>query len=651
MRTLWVKPLSIRVHLFGMLLALFIPVVGLEVHDVAETVRDVRAKAEGDVARLAKAAAADTARMIGETRDMLARIAERPGVKNLAPDTCDHVFTDFNKIHAVYANLITKRPDGEVVCSSLPLIQAGILKINTAYSVDDLVRTKSFTIGHPNKGSVSGHWIVTMEYPLFDPSGRLTGMVGAAVNPERFQPLAVESALKSLPPGAVAGIFDDKGVVIARTVDADTWVGTDRSGVPPIHELLRIREGVVVAESAEDGVERQYAIAPVEGSPWSAVVAVSTAAMKREIEELYGHWARNAMFGLAFALMLTVWVERRIAKPIIAVAETAGQVERGRYDVRARDCGVSGTAEAVLVAKQFDEMLDQLERKRSAVAMAEAKLRLLNAELESRVAERTAELSSARDAAETANRAKSTFLANMSHELRTPLNSILGFSTLLMQPGDGVVETSRRMMQLGMIHDAGTHLLNLVDTVLDLAKIESGTMELELERMTLAPIIMLVMEQMSDSARIKAIAIRAEIESDLPDLWGDERAVRQILSNLLSNAIKFTGEGGTIRIEASAGEGGVDIVVSDSGIGIPQDRIDQVLKPFEQMDNRFSRENGGTGLGMSIVKGLVDLHGGVIKIQSTVGTGTDVILHMPSVAEHGIETLSPNEATRRADSP
>ena len=240
------------------------------------------------------------------------------------------------------------------------------------------------------------------------------------------------------------------------------------------------------------------------------------------------------------------------------------------------------------------------------------------------------ELARLKEVAEEASRAKSAFLATMSHELRTPLTSVIGFSEIIRDQCFGPVGNPVYAEYAGDINDSGLHLLNLINDTLDVAKIESGKMEIEPVEIELRALLQGAYRLVQQSAAKQRVELITEVAPGSRPLWADQRAAKQILFNLLSNALKFTREGGRITVEAvAAPDNGTDIRVSDTGVGISPDQIDRVLRPFEQVDNSYTRAAGGTGLGLSLVKDLLELHGGGMSIVSALGAGTCVTAHFP----------------------
>ncbi len=239
-------------------------------------------------------------------------------------------------------------------------------------------------------------------------------------------------------------------------------------------------------------------------------------------------------------------------------------------------------------------------------------------------------LRQARDAAEAASRAKTTFLANMSHELRTPLNAIIGFSELIKRQIFGPIGSVRYRDYAGDIHASGKHLLQLINDVLDISKVEAGKAELRDECVDLRRVIADCAGVMGPQASAAGISIGIDVHPDLPPLQGDGRAIKQILLNLLSNAVKFTPPSGRITLSAWPSGSGLTVAVSDTGIGMASGEIDRIFEPFYQVDSDLNRRFEGTGLGLSLVKGLVAMHGGTVEVASMPGQGTTFSVNFPA---------------------
>ena len=242
--------------------------------------------------------------------------------------------------------------------------------------------------------------------------------------------------------------------------------------------------------------------------------------------------------------------------------------------------------------------------------------------------------------AEAANIAKSRFLATMSHELRTPLNAILGFSDVMKSELFGPHANPTYKEYANDIHASGQHLLNLINEILDLSRVETGRYELNEEVVSLVHSAQECHRLMQLRARNKGVQIVEKLEPKLPKLWADERALRQICLNLLSNAIKFTPQGGTIGIKVgwTAG-GGQYLTITDTGPGIPEEEIPIVLSSFGQGSLAHKTAEQGAGLGLPIVKGLVDLHGGTFALKSKLRVGTEVTVTFPP--ERVMRALAP----------
>jgi signal transduction histidine kinase len=250
--------------------------------------------------------------------------------------------------------------------------------------------------------------------------------------------------------------------------------------------------------------------------------------------------------------------------------------------------------------------------------------------LQRQLEDRNAELEAARTRAEAASRAKSEFLATVSHELRTPLNAVIGFSDVQRKEIYGPLGHPRYREYAEDIHASGTHLLDLITTILDISKAEAKKLQVEPVWLDPRPVLEVAARLVCEAAHAKRLRLSTEIPATPLRCYADPQALKQILLNLLSNAVKFTPEGGavTLRFDTLA-DHRIEIVVRDTGIGIAAADLPRLMKPFEQANHGYARQHGGTGLGLPLVDSLVRLHGGELHIESAPGQGTAVIVRLP----------------------
>jgi cell cycle sensor histidine kinase DivJ len=260
-----------------------------------------------------------------------------------------------------------------------------------------------------------------------------------------------------------------------------------------------------------------------------------------------------------------------------------------------------------------------------------------------------AELLRTRDEAESASRAKSQFLANMSHELRTPLNAVIGFSEILNREVFGALGEARYRDYARLIHESGEHLLNVVNDILDMSKIEAGKFKIVKEPFDVAPLVKSCCDIMRHTAEQRSLSLIVDVAPGIPELPADKRACKQMLLNVISNAIKFTDPGGWVRVSARHLGDCVELSVSDNGIGIAETDLPKLGNPFVQANNSYDRSYDGAGLGLSVVKGLARLHGGTFELKSTLGQGTIAMITLPlDVADESAERAAPSPAVSAA---
>ncbi|MCO6177614.1 ATP-binding protein [Ciceribacter sp. RN22] len=295
---------------------------------------------------------------------------------------------------------------------------------------------------------------------------------------------------------------------------------------------------------------------------------------------------------------------------------------------RTRDGGLVSVGTDITLLKRHQERLREQERRLMAtigdLSSSQRKLERQKAELSVANANYQAE----KDRAEAANKAKSEFLANMSHELRTPLNAILGFSEILLTGMFGPIGSPKYSEYAKDIHESGKHLLNVINDILDMSKIEAGQMRIRCETIDLAPLIEESLRLTAIPAQQRNIHVEQRVSTGLT-VEADRRAMKQILLNILSNAVKFTNDGGKIALRARKIDGAVMLTIADTGIGIPKTALSKIGQPFEQVQSQYAKSKGGSGLGLAISRSLVSLHRGRLGIRSREGCGTVVSVKIP----------------------
>jgi two-component system cell cycle sensor histidine kinase PleC len=312
--------------------------------------------------------------------------------------------------------------------------------------------------------------------------------------------------------------------------------------------------------------------------------------------------------------------------PAIPGARTfEAQLEDGRWlhisERRTKDGGYVSVGTDITALKTHEERLIDSEKRLMATV---ADLRIS----QQRSAELTEKYAEEKTRAEEANQAKSKFLANMSHELRTPLNAIIGFSEIMESNMFGPLGAEKYHEYCGDIHASGQYLLDVINDILDMSKIEAGRIRLDFENLALDPLLGEAMRVVSARAQDKQLELVARIAPDLR-LRADRRALKQIALNLLSNAVKFTPAGGRVTVRGRATDHCIVLGIADTGIGIGKDALARLGRPFEQVESQLTKSHQGSGLGLAIAKSLVDLHGGRMHIRSTLGKGTLVLVRLP----------------------
>lgn len=325
---------------------------------------------------------------------------------------------------------------------------------------------------------------------------------------------------------------------------------------------------------------------------------------------------------LVVSYLMAVRLQNGISRPILLLSDTAKKVSQSKdYQIRAEQFGNRAedyNNELVILTDSFNEMLSEIQER--------------NTQLE----KQNAELARAKEDAESANRAKSNFLANTSHELRTPLNAIIGFSSILMNQLFGPLGDSKYLEYAKDINESGSHLLDIINDILDLSKAEAGRLNLNFEEVHIGKAINKCMTIISDRAEKGKVSITSDVPKMLPPIIVDRLRFIQILLNIISNAVKFTPEGGGVHLAVSTKD--IDgeiteflVTIKDTGIGMSPEDLKHAFQRFGQVDSGLNRRYEGTGLGLPLTQKLMELHHGKIEIESELGKGTLVTLRFPAI--------------------
>jgi signal transduction histidine kinase len=384
-------------------------------------------------------------------------------------------------------------------------------------------------------------------------------------------------------------------------------------------DISRISRAIANSESAtqlgiktnppdKDGAAVYLSAKTITGPNWTVFVEQSEDEIQAPLKQALSNILYLSGMAVLIAFWASLWLSNRVTKPIQALQRGAQKLGAGDLSVR-MDLDTGDEVQAL--AHQFNQMAAQLQSYTN--------------NLEQMVSEKTDELQHANHELAAASRHKTEFLAHVSHELRTPLNAVIGFSDALKQQMFGPLN-AKQAEYIGDIRSSGLHLLSLINTILDLSKIEAGKTELELSIVDVRYAVNDAITLVKERAYQGGITLNLEVSESVGQWPLDERKFKQILVNLLTNAVKFTLMGGQVRLQADVQNDCLQILISDTGIGISQEDQPRLFVEFTQVGVDYHRRSEGTGLGLSLVKRLTELHGGTVTVKSELGIGSTFIL-------------------------
>ncbi len=414
---------------------------------------------------------------------------------------------------------------------------------------------------------------------------------------------------EQFPASWVASIFDSKGFNAARTNNADRFVG--QRGVPAlVSRMAQVSVGIVETETLE-GVSSTVFFDRSQLSNWTVAIYVPAAELTMRLWKAMALSIAGTLVLLVFGFVGARVAGERVAQQIRSLAALAlayGQgkrIEKPLLRLKEADDVVRAFVEGSRLLENRTAERDRIERQRQQNLMA-------------------------KEVAEEAARQRSAYFAYLSHELRTPLAAVLGSAELIEHHTRATSRDHYPLEYCRRISGAVQHLISIIDEILDYARYEAREIALRKEPLDVVSEVRGAVTLLEGRAKQANVELRYQAASNLPPLFSDKIRLRQIMLNLLSNALKFTRPGGTVTVTAAlAKDAQLEIRVKDTGIGISADDLPRVLQPFAQVLNAQSKESKGTGLGLPLTKGLVELHGGTLAIASTLGVGTTVTVRMP----------------------
>ncbi|MFO1172248.1 MAG: sensor histidine kinase [Hyphomicrobiaceae bacterium] len=435
---------------------------------------------------------------------------------------------------------------------------------------------------------------------LFFVRSRNNRLIVASVSTEHITNLAQRvNANREI----VVSIVDAAGRVIASPLRHWELQAKDLSSLPVVRGLSMGIQGVSEADLAELGSSMIAAAVPVNGAGWGVIVSEPSAEV--------GVGDTQTSFAIAILVILVAalvgsLIAAPIVGPLMALSRAAQRMQKGETEVRIESLSWFAPTELIELRQAFNGMAESVAKARAEEAVA-------------------------RDTSDRANRSKTEFLRNVTHEIRTPLNAIIGFSEVLLNECRRMNLPQRQLGHAEDICAAGRHLLSLINSLLDLSRIEAGQYQLQDAPTAIEEVLARCVRFLDPAAQARKTKLSIALDGDLPDVLADERALFQIVLNLVSNAVRYGREGGSVEISAKRSRlHGLEITVADDGPGIPAEYLDKVMEPFVRVGGEANRNVEGSGLGLPIVKKLMELHGGSFILESTVGAGTTARLRLPA---------------------
>uniref|UniRef100_B8DJM7 histidine kinase n=1 Tax=Nitratidesulfovibrio vulgaris (strain DSM 19637 / Miyazaki F) TaxID=883 RepID=B8DJM7_NITV9 len=616
------KKLALLILMSALPTLVLIVTLGLQARNTA--IEDATQGLQGFV----RSAAETQVRATTATRLLMENLSRVPDVQRADIATCTRIFVNVLRINQQrYSALHLVDLDGNIMATGGT--SSGLNFANVKHFRDAL-KTRGFVVGEYQLGVSLGVPVLPFGCPVIGPDGKISAVLLASVLLSSY---GDQFAEMRFPQDSFFGVSDHQGVRLFRFPETgELPIGRPIHGSVFTAARADGEEGLV-EDMGSDGVLRMVAFRKIRTAPDAPpymYMFAGTPKARIHARALEILWRDLGILLLMVVLTLgSGWFlgGRNVGRRLEELAAAATRIGAGDLDTRVEP--ERGVTEIDILARSFNEMAQALERDRVERVRTEAELR------------------EARSQSEIANHAKSLFLANMSHELRTPLNGLLGMLQLIK----GNEDANERDAYLDLAQRSGRRLTDLLGDLLDLSRIEAGGMRIQSRPFTLTSTFAALAETFSPMHQSKRVPLILACAPEIPPvLVGDEVHLRQILFNLVGNAMKFT-EKGEVRLEVfplppmPSGEVRLLFIVTDTGIGIPDDKLDHIVRPFAQVEESYTRSHQGAGLGLAIVRNLVLAMGGTLQFDSQVGEGTSVCMTMPFRLPDRTTHIAPQQDT------
>jgi signal transduction histidine kinase/DNA-binding response OmpR family regulator len=486
--------------------------------------------------------------------------------------------------------------------------------------------------------------MVSITYPCISDEGKYIGTAGLDLSLDRIREIVNQLEFNAEIPSLVSR----NGRIISHP-NASLMLGANGPGA----HVEELPDGKATVSSSAgmqilriDGEDRRIYWVTSATSGWKLILNVSNSTILAPVRMLalqIGILSATAMIAM---LTLLAWIARRTIQPILTLTKIVNKASKGEFQNDELKPLTTRNDEIGILSDAFSKMQQE-------IAQRETQLQSWNQQLSNLVADKTHQLQlaldeaqSAKSQAEQASRVKSEFLANMSHELRTPMNAIIGYSEMLIEEQSDQPELQESVVDLQKIQLAGKHLLNIINDILDLSKIEAGKMSLYIEQFDVGNLLKEVSLTVSPLFKKGNNDFKVTSKGDLGTILSDQTKIRQTLLNLLSNAAKFT-HNGSVELSVHRDERNICFSVRDSGIGMDESQIAKLFEPFTQADASTTRKYGGTGLGLTISRHFCNMLGGSIEVTSKVGSGSTFLVSLPTDSTPNTINTGENKSSLR----